>query len=122
MTRMPGTVRIENTTRATQLADRARLADRYSSRLVGLLNRRHLEPGEGLVLVPGGAIHMFFMRMAIDVVFADKEGRVLKTAVNVKPWRLVMAPRHTRYTLELPVGAVEQTATALGNQLDIIPS
>lgn len=119
---MPGTVRIDNTTKAAQLADRARLADRFSSRLIGLLNRRHLEPGEGLVLLPGGAIHMFFMRMAIDVVFVDKEGLVLKTAVNVKPWRLVMAPRHTRYTLELPVGAVERTGTALGDKLDIISS
>jgi uncharacterized membrane protein (UPF0127 family) len=112
-------VKIDNLTRGTQVADRAILANSPLTRLVGLLNRRHLEPGEGLVLEPGGAIHMFFMRMAIDVIFADKEGNVLKTAVNVKPWRMVMAPRHSRYTIELPVGVIESSGTELGDRLDL---
>ena len=112
-------MRIESALRGTQIADRAVLANSPLKRLVGLLNRRHLEPGEGLVLVPGGAIHMFFMRMAIDVIFADKEGNVLKTAANVKPWRMVMAPRHSRYTIELPVGVIEASGTQPGDHLDI---
>jgi uncharacterized protein len=112
-------VRIENTARGSQVADRAILANTPVTRLVGLLNRRHLEPGEGLVLRPGGAIHMFFMRMAIDVIFADKGGQVLKTAANVKPWRVVMAPRHCRYTIELPVGVIEQSGTVPGDILDL---
>jgi uncharacterized membrane protein (UPF0127 family) len=112
-------VKIDNLTRGTQVADRAILANSPLTRLVGLLNRRHLEPGEGLVLEPGGAIHMFFMRMAIDVIFADKEGNVLKTAINVKPWRMVMAPRHSRYTIELPVGVIESSTTEPGDCLDL---
>lgn len=113
-------MRIENTSRGTLIAERAILANNAWKRLVGLLNRRHLEPGEGLVLLPGGAIHMFFMRMAIDVIFADKEGNVLKTAANVKPWRMVMAPRHSRYTIELPVGVIEQSGTEPGDRLEMI--
>lgn len=112
-------MRIENTTRSKPVADRALLANNAWTRLVGLLDRRYLEAGEGLVLVPGGGIHMFFMRMAIDVVFADREGQVLKTAANVKPWRVVMAPRHSRYTIELPVGTIEQSGTEPGDHLDI---
>ena len=110
---------MENASRGSPVADRAVLANTAWKRLVGLLNRRHLEPGEGLVLVPGGAIHMFFMRMAIDVVFADREGNVLKTAASVKPWRMVMAPRRTRYTIELPVGVIEASGTQPGDHLDI---
>jgi len=112
-------MRIDNTSRGTLIADRAVLANSPRKRLVGLLNRRHLEPGEGLVLEPGGAIHMFFMRMAIDVIFADKDGTVLKTATNVKPWRVVMAPRHSRYTIELPVGAVESSGAQRGDRLEM---
>ena len=112
-------MRIENTSRGVPVADRAILANNPLKRLVGLLNRRHLEPGEGLVLVPGGAIHMFFMRMAIDVLFADKEGNVLKAAANVKPWRMVMAPRRTRYTIELPTGVIQTSGTQPGDHLDI---
>ncbi len=112
-------MKIDNTSHETQVADRAVLADSSLRRTVGLLNRRHLEPGEGLVLMPGGTIHMFFMRTAIDVIFADSEGRVLKTATNVKPWRVVKAPRHTRYTIELPVGALQTSATVPGDHLDL---
>lgn len=112
-------MRIQNTTRDTQIADRAVLANNSWKRLVGLLNRSHLEPGEGLVLQPGGAIHMFFMRMPIDVIFAAKDGRVLKTAANVKPWRIALAPRRCRHTIELPVGAIEQSATVPGDILDL---
>ncbi|MGA2285848.1 MAG: DUF192 domain-containing protein [Dehalococcoidia bacterium] len=112
-------MKIQNTTRGTQVANRAVLANNPWKRLVGLLNRSHLEPGEGLVLMPGGGIHMFFMRMAIDVIFVDRDGLVLKTAVNVKPWRVVLAPRRSRYTVELPVGAIEQSATVPGDVLDL---
>jgi uncharacterized membrane protein (UPF0127 family) len=112
-------VRIDNTSRGALIADRAVLANNAWKRLVGLLNRGHLEPGEGLVLVPGGAIHMFFMRMAIDVIFVDKEGNVLKTATNVKPWRMVLARRHTRYTIELPVGVIESSGTEPGDHLEL---
>lgn len=112
-------MRIDNASRGSPVADRAVLADTPLKRLVGLLNRRHLDPGEGLVLQPGGAIHMFFMRMAIDVVFADREGNVLKTAANVKPWRMVMAPRGTRYTIELPVGVIEASGTQPGDRLEM---
>ena len=112
-------MRIDNVTRQTMVADRAILAKTPLTRLVGLLNRAHLEPGEGLILQPGGAIHMFFMRIAIDVIFADKEGTVLKTALNIKPWRMVMAPRHCRYTIELPVGVIESSGTEPGDHLEM---
>ncbi len=112
-------MRIQNTTRQTEVADRAVLANNPWKRLIGLLNRSHLDPGEGLVLLPGGAIHMFFMRMSINVIFVDRDGLVLKTAANVKPWRVVLAPGHSRYTVELPVGAIERSATVRGDVLDL---
>jgi uncharacterized membrane protein (UPF0127 family) len=113
------TVRIENTSRGIEVADRAVLASSTWRRSLGLLNRHHLEPGEGLVLAPGGTIHMFFMRTAIDVVFTDRDGNVLKTSTNVKPWRVVLAPRHTRYTIELPVGALAASDTKRGDRLEL---
>ena len=112
-------VRIENASRGGQLAARARVANRVWSRLVGLLGRSKLSPGEGLVIAPGSAIHTFFMRMSIDVVFMDKQGEVVKTAINVKPFRMVACPLRTRYTLELPVGVIEQTQTAVGDRIEV---
>ncbi len=111
-------MRIENASRGGQLAANARVANRVWSRMVGLLGRSKLSLGEGLVIAPGSAIHTFFMRMSIDVVFVDKNGEVVKTAINVKPFRMVACPLRTRYTLELPVGVIEQTQTAVGDRIE----
>ena len=115
-------LRIENASKNVRLAEDARLANRYWSRLVGLLGRSHLSAGEGLVLAPGNAIHTLFMRMAIDVIFVDKDGEVVKTAVNVRPFRVVLCPLRTRYTVELPVGVIEQTGTAVGDRIEFFPA
>jgi hypothetical protein len=115
-------LRIENAAKGARVADHARLANRFWSRLIGLLGRSRLSAGEGLVLAPGNAIHTLFMRMAIDVIFIDKDGEVVKTAVNVRPFRIVMCPLRTRYTLELPVGVIEQTGTAVGDRIEFFPA
>jgi len=115
-------LRIENAARGARIAENARLANRYWSRLVGLLGRSHLSAGEGLVLAPGNAIHTLFMRMAIDVIFVDKNGEVVKTAVNVRPFRFVLCPLRTRYTVELPVGVIEQTGTTVGDHIEFFPA
>ena len=44
------------------------------TRSKGLLGRSGLDPDEGLWIQPTGSIHMWFMRFAIDVVYADKRG------------------------------------------------
>ena len=46
-------------------------------RTKGLLGRAGMADDEGL-WIPTSSIHMFGMRFAIDVVYADREGRVLK--------------------------------------------
>jgi uncharacterized membrane protein (UPF0127 family) len=115
-------LRIENAVKSARVADSARLANRFWSRLIGLLSRSGLSAGEGLVFTSGSSIHTFFMRFAIDVIFVDKNGEVMKTAVNVRPFRMVMSPRHTCYILELPVGVIEQTGTAVGDSIEFFPA
>lgn len=110
-------MRIANVTKGTELADRARLARRPWSRMVGLLGRSALPPGEGLVLVPCASIHTAFMRFPIDVVYADSSRRVVKTVAALRPWRLSGVLRGVRYTVELPAGTIERTGTAMGDEL-----
>jgi hypothetical protein len=61
-------------------------ADTFFARFRGLMLRRHLPAGHGLLLTPCNSIHMCFMRFAIDAIFIDRNYRVLKIARNVKPW------------------------------------
>jgi uncharacterized membrane protein (UPF0127 family) len=97
------------------------VADTPLARMKGLLGRRSLGAREGLLLRPAGSVHTAFMRFAIDVVFLDRELRVLRVAPSVPPWRLV-AQRGAKAVLELPAGAAERiglepgTLVSLGGQ------
>ena len=57
-------------------------------RLRGLIGRRDLPPGRGLLILRCNAIHTFFMRFPIDAVFYDRQDRVVRTVRNIRPWRL----------------------------------
>ena len=78
---------ISNLTRGTVLCERAWEADRPLSRMRGLLGRRKLGPGEGLLLHRAPSIHTAAMRSPIDVVFVDREFRVVKVVERLRPCR-----------------------------------
>ena len=44
---------------------------------MGLMGKRELKDGAGLYLKPCSSIHMFFMRIALDVVFVDADGQIV---------------------------------------------
>lgn len=105
-----------NLTRGTVLGRRVRRAETPWARMVGLLGRSGLAEGEGLHLVPCSSVHMFFMRFPLDIVYVDRDLRVVKTVERLKPWR-VSAARGAKSALELPVGTIARTRTARGDQL-----
>jgi uncharacterized membrane protein (UPF0127 family) len=116
---MTSYVRIENTTRDTIVAARCRVASSAVDRTVGLLRTPEVKPGEGLLIERSPSIHMFFMRYAIDVVFIDKHLRVTRVVSRLKPWRIVAWARGARDCIELRAGALEESGTQPGDQLEI---
>ena len=98
---------------------RIREARRFHERLIGLMGRGSLGPGDALWLLPCGSIHTCFMRFAIDVVFLDSSGTVLRVTRNVRPWRLAWAPRGTHSVVEVQAGWLAQDAVRAGDQTQI---
>lgn len=90
------------------------LANCWHQRLLGLMFRRTLRQGHGMLLTPCTSIHTAFMRFAIDVVYLDAEFRVLSIHTQLKPWRLSWGPVGTHHALELPAG----TTQAMGWQTE----
>jgi uncharacterized protein len=86
------------------VCERCRVADTFWLRFRGLMGRSSLDPGEGMLFEGNGSIHMFFMRMPLDVVFCDGDLRVVKVVRELKPWRTAGA-RGARTTIELAAGA-----------------
>jgi len=94
------------------------VADTAASRMKGLLGRRSLATGEGLLLRPAGSIHTAFMRFPIDAVFLDANLRVLRVEANLRPWRIA-AQRGARAVVELPAGTAEGMGLAVGLTLEL---
>jgi hypothetical protein len=117
-----------NVTRGTTLATRLETADGLWARFIGLMGRASLEPDAGLWL-PGNGIHMMFMRFPIDAVFLGKpdpeEGaahHVVSVHRGLKAWTgLVPLVRGALGVLELPVGTIERSGTAVGDRILLEP-
>jgi uncharacterized membrane protein (UPF0127 family) len=98
--------------------ERCAVADGFVSRFRGLLGRRELEPGEGLLLSPSSSVHTAFMRFPIDVVFLDNTLSVIGVSPNIRPWRLA-GRKGARHVLELPAGESDRRAIEIGDQLTL---
>jgi hypothetical protein len=92
------------------------VADSSETRRTGLLKHASLEPGEGLWIVPCEAVHSFWMKFSIDVLYLDRSKKVRKIRHRMKPWKMSFClPAHS--VLELPAGTAARTKTEPGDQL-----
>jgi len=86
-------------------------------RFMGLMFRRELPDGHGLALAPCNSIHMFFMRIPLDVAFLDGEGRVLRAYHGIRPWRVSRIVRGAKAAIELPAGTLRAAEIEKGSVL-----
>jgi uncharacterized membrane protein (UPF0127 family) len=114
-------LKVVNRTAGSLLGDRIALANRWWSRARGLLGRRALRRGEGLLLSPCRAIHTHGMQFALDVVFLDSRGRVVETYPDLEPGARTPYHREAEFVLELPRGILAETETRRGDVLTWLP-
>jgi uncharacterized membrane protein (UPF0127 family)/Flp pilus assembly protein TadG len=93
------------------------LADGFWTRLRGLMLAPPLAPDAGLLLTRCAGVHCAFMRQAIDVVYLDAAGVVVKCVPRLRPWR-ASAGHGARHTLELAAGAIERLGIRPGDRLE----
>ena len=93
-------------------------ADSPWRRMRGLLGRASLPAGSGMRFEPASSLHMLFMRFAIDVVYVDREERVVKLVPNFKPWRF-SAARGAHSAYELPEGTLADMDIEVGDELTL---
>lgn len=94
------------------------VADRWWLRAIGMLGRRRLERLDGLWLSPCAAVHMIGMACALDIVFLDQSGAVLRVVPGLQPWAAA-ACRGARQTLELRAGLAATLAIRPGCRLSL---
>ena len=110
-------IRVVNRTRGTLLGNRIALVDTWSGRLRGYLGRPEPKPGEGMLLVGCSAVHMFGMVFPLDLVFLDRNGEVVDAIERLMPWKRTKRVQDARFALELPIGVIDASQTAVGDRL-----
>ena len=110
-----------NVTRGSAVADPLELGESFWARFRGLMGRSALPAGAGLWLPGSPSIHMLFMRFPIDCVFlgpqeSDGTRRVVGLRRALRPWiGVVWWIRGGAGVIELPVGAIDASATEIGD-------
>lgn len=112
-------MKVWNRSSGRELARELSLAATLPSRARGLLGRRELAEGAGLLIVPCRGVHTFLMKFPIDVVFLDQDNRIIHTVEHLQPQRMTRVLLRASSVLELPAGTVFNSGSALGHQLVI---
>jgi uncharacterized protein len=98
------------------VCERVVVADRAHRRMRGLLGRKYLRKGEGMLLRPGWSIHTAFMRFPIDALFLDADQVVIKIEPEVGAWRTVSC-RGAREVVELAAGECKRRGLEVGDRV-----
>ncbi|HEU0072744.1 MAG TPA: DUF192 domain-containing protein [Dehalococcoidia bacterium] len=109
-------LKISNLRTGEPISTRVTIADNPWTRMKGLLGKRGLATDEGLIIRPCSSVHTYFMRFSLDVVFIDREWRVLKVVRDLQPFRFSGA-RGSRVVLELAAGALANADLLKGDRL-----
>ena len=113
-------IRVENLSRGQILVTSGRAADTYWSSLRGLIGSQPLAQGEGLLIVPCNSVHTHFMSFPIDVLYVDRDDRVVAMNQSMAPWRFGRLHRQAHFVIELPAGTLGRSGTEVGDQLQVL--
>jgi len=91
-------------------------ADSFFRRLKGLLGRSSLDVDELLVFRKCNSIHTIGMRFEIDIIFLDKQQKVVKLVKGLKPNRFAVA-KGAVTVLEAKAGSIEEYNIEMNQEL-----
>ena len=110
-----------NRTRQVPLVTALAVANTHWSRLRGLLGLApdDFRNGNGLWIVPCHGVHTLGMGFPIDVVYLDREMKVVHVQSGLQPWRFGPVRARAASVLELPCHILAETGTVVGDRIEI---
>jgi len=112
-------IQVWNAIKNICIAEEVETAESFAERLKGLLGRRSLPAGKGLLIRPCNSIHSCFMRFSFDAVFINSDLKVVYLTEKMRPFRISPVVRDAEMVLELPAGTISRTGTEIGDLLFI---
>ena len=118
LARRDGSWQLHVAGRSTALATSIETAFDSATRNRGLLGRDSLAPGVAFVIAPSNAIHTFGMRFPIDVIFAARDGRVVKLRRALPRTRIAFAWGGFA-VIEMAAGEIARAGLAVADRLEL---
>lgn len=85
------------------------IADTFTKRLLGYMFRSKPHY-ESILIKPCSSIHTFFMKFNIDVLFIDKDMKVVKKLEALKPGKIIAPVKGAAMVIEAPEGSFKNVA------------
>ncbi|MFA7636287.1 MAG: DUF192 domain-containing protein [Monoglobales bacterium] len=101
------------------IAGDAIMADTFFARLSGLLPKKALAEGEGVILKPCKQVHTYFMGFNIDVIFLSENNRIIHMESRMEPGHVSPYIKKAHSILEVPEGTIDKWELKVGDVLDI---
>ena len=110
------------------IADKCYVAERFLERFLGLMGRAQLSSGEGMLFPQCKSVHMWFMKIPIDIIFLNIDQansdvtlrRISSLHQNVRPWKFIpVSDFGASEVLELPAGTIQKNSLQVGDSLCI---
>ena len=101
------------------ITDNAQRADNFFTRFKGLMFVKEIEDNYALHITPCNQIHMLNMRFALDVIYLDENGRVVKVDENVQPGKICKTVRNAKSVIEMKASAAAKLGINQGDVLEM---
>ncbi len=98
------------------LFSNAILCKSFWSRSKGLIGIRQLPEDTAFVLSPCSSIHMFGMRINLDIIYLGEAGEVLKLVEGLKPFQ-ISAHGKSKCVVECAEGRISALSIRIGQRL-----
>lgn len=94
---------------------KVQVADNFYTRFKGLMGQSEV-PKDGLLIKPCSSVHMFFMKIELDIVYLDKSNQVLYIQ-SLKPWQIGKIIKGSKLVIEMKANTCP---FKIGEQIQII--
>ena len=112
---------IKNISSNKILANKTNLCTNIFSKAKGLMFSKKIED-RGLVFIFKKdriwSLHMLFVFFPIDVLWLNKDYKIVDMKENFAPFSLLAKPKEkSRFVVELPAGAIKNSDTIVGDKI-----
>lgn len=100
------------------ICEKVEVADTFFKRFMGLMYRKSMEEGHGLLLAPCNEIHTFGMKFPIDTITISGDNKIRYLDRDVAPNKVRPIVKDGKKVLELLSGTIDKYGLELGDKVE----